>query len=177
MERTDPLPIAIRRIQRGEWRELRDLRMRALETDPLAFGSTVAEERMLADGQWQERAAKGAGLLDQATWVAVGPDGRFVGLVAGVEKEPAVKVFSMWVDPRFRRRGLGQRLLDVVLEWARERRPAWEVRLEVNPRQEAALALYRSRGFHESGSSRPLGHSGEDAVVEMGLPPASGRRP
>ena len=149
------------------------MRLRALEADPLAFSSTWSEERSRAEGHWQERAATGAGSTDSSTWVAVDPDGRLVGLTVIARVEGVQHVFSMWVAPEFRGQGLGGRLLDAVLAWARRTLPAGEVHLEVNPRQAAAVALYRSRGFRYTGSPSPLGHSGAEVVQEMVLPEPS----
>jgi ribosomal protein S18 acetylase RimI-like enzyme len=177
MARTARPQIAVRRARRGEWRELRDLRLRALEADPLAFSSTADEERSLAEGRWRERAVKGAESPDSSTWVAVGPRGRLVGMAVVAQVEGVQHVFSMWVDPEVRGRGLGGRLLDAALTWARQTCPGGEIHLEVNPRQAAAAALYRSRGFRYTASSRPLGHSGAEAVQEMVLSALPADRP
>lgn len=161
--------VIVRRVRGDEWQKLRDLRLRALEADPLAFASTWSEERSLAEGLWQERAANGAESTDSSTWVAVNPGGRLVGLTVIARVEGVQHVFSMWVAPEFRGQGLGGRLLDAALTWARRTWPAGGIHLEVNPRQAAAVALYRSRGFRYTGSSSPLGHSGAEVVQEMVL--------
>ena len=46
----------VRRVRPDEWRALRDVRLRALETDPDAFGATVAEALARPDEEWQSRA-------------------------------------------------------------------------------------------------------------------------
>jgi ribosomal protein S18 acetylase RimI-like enzyme len=135
----------------------------------MAFCSTWYEERSLAESHWQERARTGAESTDSSTWVAVDPGGRLVGLAVTARVEGVQHVFSMWVAPEFRGQGLGGRLLDAVLTWARRTLPPGEIHLEVNPRQTAAVALYRSRGFRYTGSSSPLGHSGAEVVQEMVL--------
>jgi ribosomal protein S18 acetylase RimI-like enzyme len=59
---------------------------------------------------------------------------------------------DVFVEPEQRRAGVGRELMAASLERARERGCA-RVQLDVNERNEAALALYRSLGF-ETGSPR-----------------------
>lgn len=64
-----------------------------------------------------------------------------------------------------RGRGIGSRLLDWVIDRARERRVR-RVHLEVRASNERALALYRRRGFREVGRRRDYYDSPrEDALV------------
>jgi RimJ/RimL family protein N-acetyltransferase len=67
--------------------------------------------------------------------------------------------------------GVGGALLDAMLDWARGTGVLHKVRLRVQDRNEAAIALYRSRGFVEEGRlARELRVDGEwvDLLV-MGL--------
>ncbi len=57
----------IRRVRADEWHALRDLRLRGLETDPDAFGGTLAESLTKPDAEWQARAAS----TETVTFVAV----------------------------------------------------------------------------------------------------------
>jgi ribosomal protein S18 acetylase RimI-like enzyme len=60
---------------------------------------------------------------------------------------------GMMVARQHRRQGIGGRLLDEGLGWARER-GVHKVNLEVWPHNAAAIALYRSRGFTVEGRLR-----------------------
>jgi ribosomal protein S18 acetylase RimI-like enzyme len=60
---------------------------------------------------------------------------------------------GMMVAQEHRRRGIGGRLLDESLRWAREH-GLHKVNLEVWPHNAAATALYRSRGFSVEGRLR-----------------------
>jgi GNAT superfamily N-acetyltransferase len=152
----DSLPqLSIRRTIKEEWRELRDLRLRALRTDPLAFDWTLDEELSFPDARWQETATKGAESLGSSTWVTVDPTGRLVGMVGVFEANGIPNVSKMWLDPAYRGRGAAGRLLDTALAWARATHPRAAIRLELNPKQIAATALYESRGFRFTGSKRP----------------------
>lgn len=166
-----PSPVALRRMRPSEAPEYRRLRLRALEQDPLAFGSTLLRERAFPDELWQERAREGAESPEHATWFAVRPDGVPVGMVTYRFDRGEGRIFGMWLEPAWRGHGVGRRLLDAILAWARTVHPDAIVRLDVNPRQEAAVHLYRSRGFEFTGASEPLGHTAGEAALSMALLP------
>jgi ribosomal protein S18 acetylase RimI-like enzyme len=149
--------VDIREVRPEEWRSLKDLRLRALETDPDAFGSTFAEERVKPDTAWQEWAAEGWGLGAQTTLVAVDGDrwlGMGVCIVAEAEPRSAT-VYAMWVDPAARRQGIGEKLLQVIIKWASFKN-AEELLLEVTEGNTAAMNLYERDGFMSTGTGGVL---------------------
>jgi ribosomal protein S18 acetylase RimI-like enzyme len=157
----------VRRLRAEEWAELRELRLQALRTDPLAFGSTLARELDFPESRWREWAERGANSTESSTWVAADRSGRFLGIAVLAFVDGGWNVFSMWMAPEARGLGVGSRLLDSALAWLAADRPEAPVRLLVNPRQAAAVALYRSRGFLPTGRAEPLGHSGEERTEEF----------
>lgn len=77
--------------------------------------------------------------------------GRFVGFAIGYLRRPALGgVLTLDVDPRARRRGVG-RVLFAELLARLESAGASVIRLEVDVRNEAAAAFYRSFGFRRLG--------------------------
>ena len=61
----------------------------------------------------------------------------------------------MWVDPRFRRRGIGDLLLRTVLEWAKAQRYR-EVFLWVTEVNTNAERLYVRHGFARTGGQEEV---------------------
>ena len=61
-----------------------------------------------------------------------------------------VNIVRLLVDKRFQGRGLGRALLDETLVWVDSFSPD-RIRISTLPENEPALALYKSRGFIESG--------------------------
>lgn len=161
--------VAIRRIRGGEWAAHRELRLRALSSDPLAFASTFTGESALSEGQWMKRTQRGAATTESALFVADSLRSGWVGMVAIAHVDDVWHVFAMWVDPGHRRQGVGGKLLDAGLEWFRTTAPNQALHLDVNPRQADAVRLYESRGFHRTGASSPLGHTEGETVVSMVL--------
>ncbi len=167
--RRPPSRIAVRPIHENEWAEYRELRLRALSSDPLAFGSTLQREQAFTPEMWKERISRGRSSLASLSWVAMSPSGRFIGMTVAADVEGTLHLFGMWVDQEVRGSGVGGRLLDVALDWVRRAHPGRLLVLEVNPRQEAAVHLYHSRGFRLTGRSSDLGHTPGERVVEMSL--------
>ena len=159
--------VIVRPIREEEWEAYREIRLRALMSDPLAFGSTYAREVALAPEKWRERIRPSTNPPKSATWVALERTEKFVGTIAVVDIEQALHVFAMWVEPRFRRKGVGGTLLDAALAWVDDVLQGRPVTLEVNPRQVDAVRLYESRGFRGTGKTSPLGHTPGERVVEM----------
>ena len=81
---------------------------------------------------------------------AAGPDHGCVGFSLCRAAGPEVELLLVAVRPGWRGTGVGSRLIDAAIADAAARR-AEEMFLEVREQNQAALALYQSRGFAEVG--------------------------
>lgn len=77
-------------------------------------------------------------------------------------------VYSMWVAPAARGRGLGRDLLDTVRGWTAEHGHS-RLRLDVMNTQEAARSLYAGYGFRPTGRTEALERDPSLVRVEMEL--------
>ena len=110
------------------------------------------EEALARDGaEWAEMAAAGSAGDRRAWFVAVdpgAPERLPVGMVTGRRRpNGTLLVFSMWVDPEWRRTGLGGALLDAAERWGR----GWgagRTLLWVMNGNADAFAFYAALGFH-----------------------------
>jgi ribosomal protein S18 acetylase RimI-like enzyme len=140
--------VEITRVGPGDWREVKAIRLEALQREPAAFSSTYAESVAQPDEDWRRRLAK----PDGATLVArtqAGPIG-MAGALLGADGEAHVAmVFGMYVSAAYRGRGVGRRLLTAVCEEIAGRPEITTIRLWVAPTQHAARRLYASLGFRE----------------------------
>ncbi|WP_212914330.1 N-acetyltransferase [Streptomyces sp. TS71-3] len=161
--------IDVMTLGQDDWRLWRELRLAALAEAPYAFGSTLAEWQ--GDGDREERWRARLALADSHNAVAR-VDGRPAGMVSGVPTGSAdvVDLISLWVSPTARRLGVGGVLIDEVARWAARRR-ATAVRLSVAPDNAAAVALYESLGFRDTGvPGEPLRDgAGTEVVMERSL--------
>ena len=148
----------VRELRADEWREARDLRLRALADAPSAFLRTLAQAEALGDEVWRERAEPADG---RAAFVAEAA-GELVGSATGFVEGGEAYLVAMWVAPAHRRHGAGAALVERGVEWARGAGFA-RVTLSVNETLEPAVALYTRAGFRPTGGRQPL-PSGDDAI-------------
>lgn len=139
----------IRRIRKGEWQELRALRLRALDREPEAFCATLHEESRLTQAIWEERCRMGAESERTATLV-VAMNGLRGMTVVKLEGEARAEIYAVYLDAELRGRGLALAMLELAVEFA-SGLPLW---LEVNSSLLAAEALYARAGFRLDGSER-----------------------
>jgi GNAT superfamily N-acetyltransferase len=160
--------VKIRRIRAEDWSFFRNLRLEALRSDPLAFGSTFEREEALPDEFWKGRSGLPVGGGDEIVLLAEAADGRLLGM-AGVftDKDRVYQVWGMWVAPSDRGQGIAGNFLDEIIAWAHVSNPSRPLCLAVNPDQRAAVRLYSSRDFQSTGRTQPLGHHPPSICVEM----------
>lgn len=140
--------ISLRVISADDWRAWRELRQEALREAPSAFGSTLAQWQGEGDTEARWRAR----LTDVPFNAIAHTDGTAAGIASGTALSPdgAVELISMWVAPFARGRGVGDALIDAVVQWARTQR-ASRVTLAVVPQNMHAIALYTRHGFSRDG--------------------------
>jgi ribosomal protein S18 acetylase RimI-like enzyme len=155
----------IRRVRPDEWRDFRDLRLRALLDSPEAFGGTYEQSSARTDDAWMEWTRGLAESDTQALFVA--PDAGLAGAFHRAEDGKWL-LFTMWVDPARRNRGIGRALVDAVVDFVRGQR-AGELYLDVTETNDAARVLYERYGFAYTGHREPLVSHPELDVLEMRL--------
>ncbi len=157
----------VRRVAAGDGPALRELRLRALRTDPNAFASTLEREEAYTDEDWRGWAAEDASGPAGATFLAV-LGGVPVGLVGGYRSadDGRYRIVAMWVAPGARGRGVGRRLLGAVEGWIAESggEDAW---LAVADRARAARRLYERAGYVETGERAESPHTPGVLHVEL----------
>jgi GNAT superfamily N-acetyltransferase len=156
----------IRRADRRDVAAVRALRLRALESDPDAFGETLAEALARPEADW----ADWIGSPERAIFVAVAADGGWVGMAVGapapVEAQPdSAALYAMWVAPESRGDGIGSALIDAVEGWARGEGYTG-IGLGVTTTNEPAVRLYERKGFADLGQTYPL-REGTDLVIRI----------
>lgn len=143
----------VERMGPEQWERVRAIRLRALAEDPDAFGTTLAEDEARPLPAWRAR-LEDPGV---ATFVATA-DGADAGLATGTAYHGsggAAGLFSMWVAPASRGRGIGGALVDAVVAWACAagyRR----LLLDVADGNLPAIRLYEGRGFAPTGVTGTL---------------------
>jgi RimJ/RimL family protein N-acetyltransferase len=167
----------IRALTGADAAQFQALRLRALQTDPEAFGRTYEEERDMPLSALAQR-LDGDGTVEGFVLGAALDDGGALEGVAGCVRQTAVKerhkamVWGMYVSPEMRGRGVGGRLLDALIARAATWEGLEQLTLTVVPVNERARCLCLRRGFVSYGvAPRALKHQGEYHDLEyMWLP-------
>jgi len=130
----------VTRLAESDWRAFAVIRLRALidalgEHDP-----QYQKEAGFTAAQWRRR-------LRKHTHFTTLVDGRPVGLIAAQQENPeSVYLYSLWLDPAVRGRGLARPLVGAALDWARDQHVR-TISLRVASDNLAARAVYESLGF------------------------------
>lgn len=124
------------------------LRLRALREEPRAFGADYEDSK---DRPLEEVEKRLAAEGDTFTLGAFA-DGRLVGMLtfrrpAETKSRHTAGIYGMYTAPEVRGQGIGGALLDALLVRARALAGLEQIYLGVATTQDAARALYRSRGF------------------------------
>ena len=155
--------VTVRQTTGDDWKVWRDLRLRALQDTPTAFGSTHEREAAFTEADWRDRTSSGDGIsvlafLDD---VAVGMGGGFRDLPGWLH------VVAMWTEPSWRGHGAGSAVLEHLKAWSAA--AGLRVHLDVETGNQGARRLYERAGFVLTGETRPLRDGSSYSVERMVL--------
>jgi RimJ/RimL family protein N-acetyltransferase len=130
----------IARLTESDWRVFAVIRLQAL-TDALGQSDPQYQKEVaFTSAQWRRR------LRNHAQFAALIGD-RPVGLISAQQEHAAsVYLYSLWLDPAARGRGLARPLVAAAVDWARDQ-GVRAVTLRVASGNMAARAVYESLGF------------------------------
>jgi ribosomal protein S18 acetylase RimI-like enzyme len=141
----------IRRLCPDDAPALLSLRREALEHEPLAFASSVEDDRLTLDfartilAADQEQAVFGLFLgADLAGMVGVMRDSK-------VKRRHRGTIWGMYVAPRARRQGMGRALLEMAIAHARRWPGLEQLELSVSDTAVNARRMYETAGFRSWG--------------------------
>lgn len=161
-----------RRIAVGEWRQLKAIRLEALQDSPTAFSTPLAEATAFSDGAWQQQAAREADSDSSATFVAMDEAGEWIGMAAVAplaEVPDHAHVYAVYVTPAHRgSAGPATALMTAAIRFARDHTDAAALTLGVHEDNPRARAFYRKLGFAETGKAIPYALNPSQTVHIMG---------
>jgi len=142
-----------------DWRDLRAIRLEALQSEPAAYSSSYEETLGWSEEHWQQRLAN-----DHSVHLLARAQGRPIGMVGGYlgsdEGDDSVAVvFGMYVTREHRGKGIGRLLLTSLIDRLAAFPQISTIRLGVTQTQDPARTLYESVGF------RVVGKTEEGIVV------------
>lgn len=153
----------VRRATLEDLALVRETRLAALATDPLAFGSTLAREQAFTDSEWAERLTG-----DSHTHLLLSPEGNGIAVCAPAGRDRR-ELVSMWVAPTLRGTGAARDLFEAVAVCAHADGAMalrWCV-LADNPR---AIAFYDAVGGQRTGETGTCPRDGSlELIYELAL--------
>ena len=166
--------MTIRTLAETDVEAFRGFRLAALRESPLSFGASAESEAALSADEWVRRLSPERGVVygsfdsSDALVATLG-----VYVLEGDDERAGPWLWTMYVSPTVRRRGIARQLMRRVIDdlLARgERRP---LRLHVTNASASARTLYESFGFEVTREEMDLPwHSGHVVNrAEMRLPP------
>lgn len=110
---------SIRQLNENDWREFSQIRLKALQTDPLVFGSNYEKESQFTEADWKERLQA----KDSAIFM-IFADEKPVGItgVSVFRDDPTKRTaifWGSWLEPDFRGKGLSYLMYKARFNWAR----------------------------------------------------------
>jgi ribosomal protein S18 acetylase RimI-like enzyme len=159
--------IILKPITPADITSFKSVRLRALQDTPLAFGSTYAKESQLTDADWQKRVNQWNS--DRATAYLAWDGPHPCGIAAGfldTDDPTAAHLVSMWVALTHRRRGVGQLLVNRILDWARSQNVR-ALSLMVTCTNNPAILFYEKIGFTNTGRTEPYPNDASLMEYEM----------
>ena len=144
----------IRVLNAQDKQAYRTIRLNALKNSPESFGSSYEEEVAFDLDRFTKRITK----PNSCTFGAF--EGHKLGGICNVSFQPRKKmnhradIFSMYVEPEFRGKGVGKALIERADKSALERKTVQQIYLTVVSSNQKAKSLYESFGFKTYGVDR-----------------------
>ena len=156
--------IMIERIKHGQWKRLRDLRLRALSESPKAFMSTLESASQRSPESWAKQADASVSGSERITLLA-SQDGAMIGIAAlyhmNNKPEDWGELLQVWVDPDFRRMSVAAQMIQKIHSWAYNNQYRVII-ATVHIENPGAIRFYKKLGYEtdsiETAQSPPRDH-------------------
>ena len=130
--------IEIKKLPEDRWRDYRELRLEALISDPIAFGSSYEEEIILPDEEWVKK-------IKNVLFAML--DDKPIGMIVyifnnGLKIKHIANIYGFYVKKTYRSQGVGKKLLENAISLIMINKNIIKINLSVNPQQSAAAKLY-----------------------------------
>lgn len=168
VERTPKVSnVKIVQLKPDDWEVLRDLKLKSLGQEPIAFEDQeegMARYTTRTEAEWRNKLDEEA---SSTISVFAEDNGKYVGMVNGVidVRWKKAQVQHMYVDPEYRGQKIGRFLLEDLIQRMRDRGGIEKVELTVLETQKPARRLYSSLGFKETDRHREL--RGNETYTEI----------
>ena len=144
------------------WESYKQLRLRAIEAEPQAFGKSYKDASSEPDENWRKKLESTGSGKSWSVFAKV--DGKLVGMLAATlhPQEPdRVWLHATYVEKEYRRQGIAQNLMGTILQEIAKSNAPKKIKLGVSKKQTAAVELYKKFGFKVIGEQDYVMGNGE----------------
>jgi ribosomal protein S18 acetylase RimI-like enzyme len=135
--------LVIGRIDENRWVEARDLRLEALQKEPLAFGGSYEEEILLSENEWKKRLLNT--FFIQLDTLLIGQI--VVTFSNRIKTKHIAYLYGVYLKEQYRGQGLGKMMMNEAMRVILDNSNISKIELEVNSINRVAVKLYESFGF------------------------------
>jgi GNAT superfamily N-acetyltransferase len=139
--------IKIGSLNPEQWKEYKELRLKALKEEPQAYASTYEDNSTHTDEFWQDR-LKDA-LKSESQWLLFAKKKNILVGMAGafLSNEETAQIIAVFVCKEERGQGISKKLMKDLLIAVQKNKSIKRILVGVNPEQIVALNLYEKIGF------------------------------
>ena len=138
--------IVVRPFTVDDWALCKEVRLKALQSDPKSFGSNYAKEAAYDDAKWREQLAN-----PDVVAFGVFLDGKVIGMT-GVMHSNADRseagLWGSWLEKEYRGRGVSALMYKARLDWVRSRPEIERVIVSHRESNLASKHANQKHGFH-----------------------------
>ena len=146
--------IKIEKLGADRWQDYRDLRLEALQSEPLAYASSYEEEKSYPEAVWRDRINNALFAIENDK-----PVGMAVVFRNTLTKTNHVcEIYAVYVRREYRGQGIGKKMIEAALAEIQNLKGVTKVKIGVNPAQKAAGHIYRKYGFKAVGQLKKEMH-------------------
>jgi len=162
--------ISIRQISIDDWQEFREIRLKALQSDPKVFGSNYTRENNYSDQDWKEW----LGAKNQAIFF-IYDDEKPIGMTGiyipqdTVRKTTAV-LWGSWLDSDYRRKGISDLMYKSRIDWAKQQPDIRKIKVSHRESNLASKYANQKHGFRLVKKEDKVWHDGveeKDVIYEL----------
>lgn len=167
--------ICVVQIHPDQWTILRDLKLRSLNQEPIAFAEVEQERTKYfarTEDEWRAilSGKMSGGKAGDTIMLFAHDNGHYVGMVSAIipEAQTTATIQHMYVDSMgYRGLGVGRQLLTALLEKLKNRGDLKKAKLSVVATQIPARKLYQSVGFKEVKTLQGTATRGKESFDEI----------
>jgi RimJ/RimL family protein N-acetyltransferase len=141
------MSIFIKQLTENDWREFSQIRLKALQTDPLVFGSNYEKESQMTEAEWRSRLQA----KDNAIFLIYEKETPIGMTAVSVDRNDPTKKTALfwgsWLAPHFRGKGLSKLMYQARINWAKEQPTVEKIIVSHRASNLASKSANQKHGF------------------------------